>query len=220
VGAEEIEFDQWWAEFLVEADGHRDPYLSIEDLRRYISGLSHERRQSFERCLVSLASDRRAGAGLALAALEHAALPETHEALVPLARQSSGASAGLREAALRALAHSDHPQGAALLERYLLHEAIGSTWSAVPWSLWPQAATLFCRAWSRYFSEKPPEVWRGTAIVQAFLKEPRAVRLLRVVLQAENAFAWGQLQAALLQASGASWLTEAERGAVVSELGT
>lgn len=219
MGAEEIEFEHWWSDFLAECEGHRDPYLSIEALRRYIAGLSDEKRTEFERCLVDLIYGQQAGAGVALGALERAALPETHEALAELARQASPTSADLREGALRALARSDLPQSIALLEDYLLHEPIGRNWSSVPWSLWPQTPVLFCRAWSRFFSERPAESWRGSAIVQAFLTEPPAVRLLRQALQAENPTAWAQFQAALVQASHASWLNETQRAALLAEVG-
>lgn len=219
MAAEEIDFEQWWGNFLVDAEGHRDPYASIEVLGRYIRGLSQAKRQAFERCLVDVVLGQRVGASLALGALEQGALPETYVALIPLAGQPAPVSDDLRAGALRALAHSAIPQGLALLERYLLYEPIGRDWSSVPWSLWPQAASLFCRAWSRYFSEKPTEAWRGTAIVQAFLREPRAVRLVHEALRAESPTAWVQLRAALLEAaSSASWLTESGRGALLSEL--
>lgn len=161
---------------------------------------------------------QRAGATLALAALERGALLETYEAVVSLAGRSLGTRNELREGVLRVLARAGLPQGEALLEQYLLHDPIGPHWSAVPWSLWPQATLLFCRAWSRYFTEKSPETWGGTAVVQAFLKEPQAVRLLRTALQAENAVAWAQLQRELLQAAAAPWLAQAERNALLSEL--
>lgn len=218
VRAEEIEFDQWWSEFLAELGRHRDSYESIRELQRYLAGLSREKRQSFERCLTDLALARGEGASVALAALEKGALRGTCEALVALACDRGASDSGLREDALRVLARSSLPQAPVLLEHYLLDEPLGHGWSSVPWSLWPQYAQLFVRAWSRYFSEQTPEVWCGTAVVQAFLNEPLAVRQVRNALQVSNSIIWRKLCEEFRREANAQWLSSAERDALLGEL--
>jgi hypothetical protein len=120
--------------------------------------------------------------------------------------------------ALRVLAADPAGQCLAPVEEYLLKRRIGSYWAGLPWALWPHHAELFCRAWARYFTSRPPEEWRHSAIPQAFLLRADALARLKPRLSAASGSAWQELRGALWEQRNAPWLKDEQRRSLAEVL--
>lgn len=213
-----VDFEAWWREFLADPrikfakDGG---YAAEENLTRYIARLAHGSRAAFLTGMVEVVTARCDGWSLALATLE-----KNYDAHV-LARLAKYAadlkpSSGLDDqaaasASLRVLTQSTEDTHRGLLKDYLLVERIGPYWTSVPWSLWPVDPDLFGRSWARYFSEVPDIQWRDTAVVQAFLQAPEALRCVRGVLQQASPRGWERLREAVMLHVDSQWLSDQDR---------
>ena len=77
-----------------------------------------------------------------------------------------------------------------LLTDYLLSDKLNQNHSFVHWSVYPNFPDLFAKAYSKYLIETDYKLWKGSAIVQAFMTHPKAVELVKHFLQVNNKKVW------------------------------
>jgi hypothetical protein len=77
-----------------------------------------------------------------------------------------------------------------LLTDFLLSDKLNENQSFVHWSVYPKFPDLFAKAYSKYLIETDYKVWTGSAIVQAFMTEPKAVELVKDYLEITNKKVW------------------------------
>ncbi len=70
----QVDFDEWWREFLDEQQDDKDGgYIAVDRLRQYISGLDHNKRKAFLDELVLLCIEQKEAWGIAARVLEYEA---------------------------------------------------------------------------------------------------------------------------------------------------
>jgi hypothetical protein len=209
---EEVAFELWWEGFLRQEEAARDPYAAVRGLLRYVDGLPIERRRAFQCELVRVVADGSVGWGLAVEALVNVEADILDPLRFALQTEPGASVTDQSAPVLRALARSKDRMLCDLVESFLLSSPTALYWSSVPWALWPHSRPSFARLWARYFQEAPPDSWRSTAIVQAFLQEDEALRLVRDALRSQNPGSWTILRDAVLAELASPWLSDEDRG--------
>ncbi|HXV76379.1 MAG TPA: hypothetical protein VD788_08665 [Candidatus Polarisedimenticolaceae bacterium] len=210
-----IRFQTWWRQFerRVEGEGCH------EIARRLRAKLRRTRvadRPEFVRELWDKLLQRQHSYGVALLVLgglsELERLRELARRLTPLPPpQPADEEAHLADL-MRILAASNDDELLRPVETYLLERPISPYWATVPWALWPHRKRLFARAWQRYLQDVQPTDWKPTEVLECFLAEPDAVRLVRTTISDNHPEHWNDLRDALIgEADQVGWLSVEQR---------
>lgn len=208
-------FESWWRQFGRRVEGE-EPHEIARRLRVKLKRTRvAERPRLLRKLWVGLLQDWRAY-GVALLLLDHLKdvrlLHELARGLVPLpSLQSADEEAHLADL-MRILAAADSTALLPPVECYLLERPIGRFWSTVPWALWPHRPGLFARAWRRYLLDLRPSDWNPPEVLECFLSEPEAVRVVRAAIVDEHPDGWNVVRDALLgEARQVGWLSDEQR---------
>ena len=211
-------FEAWWDGFTRRA-GHAGPYETAHRLRGKLRRTPVAERSEFLRDLLEVLLRQRREYGIVLFLLETvtdpAGLRELAARLSPLpGLQSSDEEAHLADL-MRLLAATGDPTLLPPVREYLLERSMSRDWATVPWALWPHQKELFARSWQRYLRETQPHDWSGTAVVESFLAEPDAVRIVRRQVAGADPEHWDVLRAALIdEAAHVGWLSREQRASL------
>jgi hypothetical protein len=212
------QFDRWWRHFDRRAQGEGCHEITRR-LRSKLKRIRVADRPAFVRKLwPALLQDWHAY-GVALQLLSHLReverLHEMVDALMPLpGLQGTDEEAHLADL-MRILAASDVPTLLEPVECYLLERPIGPYWETVPWALWPHRQQTFARAWQRYLVDVRPTDWKPTEVLESFLSEPDAVRVVRAEIAGDHPDDWNSLRDALRgEAEQVGWLSDEQRASL------
>lgn len=215
----QVEFEELWEEFLSREykDGG---YENARQIKNYIQGLSDQKRVVFLDELVAIGISQKHGYRIALSVLESEAMPQHIQAVCEYVsrRINDPNEAENLVNLLRVLAADISGRCLAPVERYLLDNEIGLYWTSLPWALWPHHSELFCRAEVRYFTTRPSEEWRNSAIPQTYLSRSDALAQLKPKLSEASERAWQELRSVLWEQRNARWLDETKRRSLIEVL--
>jgi hypothetical protein len=224
--AAELEFSEWWEEFLAAGHPREDFYDARDRLLRFVDDLLPAKREAFISELADLGCRQGKAWGLALAVLERLAGPDVRrrvaQAVETLPRVHPPHPLGdYRAHLLRVLAADPGEESLAAVDSYSQDE-IGPGFTSVVWALWPHHEARFARYHARYFAEQPSDDWKWTFVVLAFLAKPRALEMVRDALIEAHPDAWINLRTALLAACARTprWETEQDVNEVRRICGT
>jgi hypothetical protein len=211
-------FETWWSGFeqrTREAGAHEIAHWLRGKLRR----TRVVERGAFLRDLWEVLLQRRRDYGVALFLLDALTDPEGLRELAgrlsPLPDlQSADEEAHLADL-MRVLAAAGDSGLLPPVAEYLLERPMSPEWTTVPWALWPHQKELFALAWQRYLRETQPADWTDALIVESFLAEPDAVRILRSKVASEHPEHWDVLRNALIdEADQVGWLSREQRASL------
>ena len=198
----QVTFEDWWIDFLRETRG-ADYHEDLARLLTYVAGLSGAKRDAFVEGLVDVGW-LRYGSAIALGALERLAGPDVRRRVVravetlPTVRPPHSLG-DYRHSLLRVLAADPSGEALAPVDSYCQDE-IGPGFTSIVWALWPHHEARFAQYHARYFVEQPWDAWGQTAVVQAFLTEPRALAAVRDALLDRHPATWASVRSAVMAA--------------------
>jgi len=180
------EFSEWWPSLLSRWSDSRDGYDIIDSAAAFLSRLSPEERRPFLDGLVTVAEDRSDGDALAIDLLKLFAEPPHATRIYALAKTSPPYETPQEESylvsLLRVVASKGSDSEQDVVDAYFGHVPLPRYYSSLQWSLWPGRPDSFGRTYARFLVEIPHERWEHTAVVQAFMRDPHALTVVRRVL--------------------------------------
>lgn len=204
MSATQLEFPEWWQDFLRKGHQREDYHETLDRLFRFVDQLPPTKRDAFASELTDLACQQGNAWHVALGALERLAGPTALARLASIAIALPAVHpphplADYRVAVLRVLARDPSGKFLDAVDAYCSGE-VDAWFTSVAWALWPHHKERSSRCHARYFAEKPRTEWSGTLVVDAFIKKPEALRLVRDRLLDQDPAIWDAVCADVLAA--------------------
>jgi hypothetical protein len=205
----QLEFADWWEDWLQNGHEREEFHDALERLFRFVDLLPPVKRDAFASELTGLACRQGKAWHIALGALERLAGRDAFERLSRVAIALPAVHpphplVDYRIGILRVLGKDASGEFLGPVDAYCAGE-VDSWFTSVAWALWPHHKERFARCHARYFIETPQPRWSGTAVIQAFLTRPQALGWLRNRLISEHPATWNAVRTEVLAACSGTW---------------
>ena len=184
----------WWANLAKEQTV--DKFDMAEDANRLIEKSDEKGKKEIIEYLTRVAVEKKEDYAIALKVLETHCTPRCLRAIYEKARSLNPARSDIADY-LRVLGQQGAKEYRHLLEDYLLNGPLNENHQIVQWSTYPKFPKLFAKAYSRFLIETNYKRWTGSAIVEAFMDCPEALKVLKAYLEKKNKDVWLKLRADL-----------------------
>lgn len=180
----------WWTDLLKKYSNYMGSgYDLIEHLDKLIFNSNQPEKKEIIDFLTQIAIEIESGYEIALAVLEKHCTPDNLELIFKKAQTFNFADQRIT-AYLRVIGYNGKQTHKQILEDFLLSKKINRNHSFVQWSTFPNFSDLFAKAYSKYLIETDYKEWTGSAIVQSFMLEPKALELLKEYLEIKDNQVW------------------------------
>lgn len=184
----------WWNDLL---KGNRNNKVEYYELVEHLDKILQLRQQAEKTEIINFLTKEATafsnGYAIAFAVLEKYAT----EDIVDLIFQSAK-SIDLNDQRiiypLKVLGKKGDQKHRQLLESFLLSNKLNENHSFVHWSTYPKFPDLFAKAYSKYLIETDYKEWTGSAVVQSFMTNAKALELLKKYLEKKNNNVWQNLK--------------------------
>lgn len=192
-----ITIEDWWNDLLQKYRGFMGAGYDLQEhLDKTIKECGEQERAEIIDFLTKKATQKGDDFGIALGVLKNHCSPDNLELIFKKAKTLDLTDNDIIYY-LRVLGKQGKSEHKGLLEDFLLSPKINPNHSFVQWSTYPNFPDLFARAYIKYLTETDYNEWKESAIVQAFMDEPKALEILQKNLEKENMTIWRQLKSNL-----------------------
>ncbi len=173
----------WWTDLLKKYQGFMGSgYDLIEYLDKFVGTLDQEDRQATIDFLTNKAINFTDGYAIAFSTLEKYSNDTCLDKIYKCA-QSVDFSDEKIIYPIRVLGKQGSGNHRKLLDRFYSPDKLNEYETFVHWSLYPRFPDLFVKTYSKFLRLTDHKQWRGTAIIQSFMDEPKALGLLKDYLE-------------------------------------